>query len=1822
MSKGMFRKLTAALLCSAMMITPMGSYVAAAETGDIMTGTAVDNAEVVEEVSEEPEANVDAQEVELPIEEETVDAAEEDIEIESEDGAEIELDTEVSLPLEGEEPEEEDVEVEEDEEKLGVDTPSDCFLDQVGDLTLAPGYTSLAEYIRENDGKIVIPAKCTNIPKSENLFYKNRIVESIDFEIGGNGELTIEDGAFSRSSVESFTAPRNLDEIPNDAFKDCDKLKTLYLLNVTKVNESAFENCSELTSLPAGAKLTHIGKYAFRRTGIKFLDLGQWTVEADNILEEDNEDEIGGQFADCADLTTVIVPSYIKRIPGNCFEKCINLGTESGILNIKGRETVIGKYAFYECKGLTSINDEKNHDKFYAKEIEDNAFSGCTALKTAVFPETLSKIGANAFEGCTSLTLIEIHYQTEGSYIVEPDDDEFFINDTAFPDPIPSKATMRGYDGEVYEYATDNKHKFKKYESLHEAVLIESILPSGIGMTTSSVVNGKAAARPGQKVTITIKTGNNVTSKRVQRDTIFSLYVASDEFKFISGNETEQKYEFTMPYVPVDPKNGKRHLQIGIKPSFSTYTDKDDVLGIPKKDYHHDIFNNENRFYSKSADKYTVDMPGYRGQIWINALKNGNDTAIGQWMFTYSSSDQKVAVVSSTGEITTVGKGSTIITATYKGPTKFSVSFEVYVSIPTTITDIEIIPTEPNIEITYENRTIDDVLYEDVPVITYKQTELETYGDRIFDVKLATYEGEDDEPLYVKAAWSSGNSAFAGLAVTSGFDNENTVTVKKGARGETYIKAAYTKTESPLEILYAYLIIRVKDITPRTTNTVLTVDVNKDDLATGGGTELILYPYKENTINIVANKPVSFHIGPSNDPKATVPFDGLKAVWNEAEDEEGAARLMIAYNKKGTYVAPAVGKAIEYSGSKTIYISGEYNEVDSQGNPIAFKIPLAKVTMTNNPLKLAATMSGTINLFYNADCYDPLGNKAGYNDVVAPEKELPRKDGEKDDAYETRYINSTIGQIKAKNNIAPTTAAVRTTGTHKFELWSREKYAEYIQWLNLPETMEKPEFTYTDMGGKFAKNFDVMRDPDSDKDFIIRRSNNALQTELNASNKEVPVTSGYFAVWFNGYSLPVIQAVNISNKTAAPAYVLSSATTNEHVTNTGGQFRVSVINKSTKKVVIDNLSCAEGYPLLTTTSVDDFEDVVMDDTAAEDNPIILTAVDDYRFGKVKAGIIIKRKNWDNTMTLDYTVNFIEKRAGAKLSLTTVTLNKIYPAQTAETILSLDQPNAVLSIPGGFVAKPLNDDSECITISESDEDADGNPLLDSQIRLIANLRVYTDDNGKEHPKPGTYKFEYVPHYECVGFEEDLPKMTLSVKVVANEPSVKLGTGTYTYNITWGAEEAEAPSTIVTFGNLPLGVNYEDVAALVSDLDGDLDGVTFLTTMKKPKGTEKNYLDLRAKYDKLNEIGTYLRFDDSYGDDPSKNNGLKYLRYDEKTKKYSARLLFDSANITASFNNSYYVNGIKVNGVPVKDNTIKITVKGILDKPSVNVKNAGTINTVDYTTGIRCTPTFKYLSSPVIDTVEVWDVINNYQKHVSSVLTAEISDKEEDEGKNIVILKAIHNDDPTEAFNDVPGTRAPGLGEIKDMNHKVRIRYTLSNGKTLESQDFVVRPKQMLPALKTDPIKFTIYQGVDNTDGKLHRTKVFKLDKTSQLKTHISGVKIADSNPANIKQAFDIEYYESALETAWYDAEYKDLTATTLYAGDVTITCKYPELLVPGKTYEVALEAIFDGQFYKRDANGKVVAVEKWVFDENRNPVKVKNKVLTPGSIVKIKVEIKK
>ena len=168
---------------------------------------------------------------------------------------------------------------------------------------------------------------------------------------------------------------------------------------VTSIGDSAFRDCSSLTSIKIPAGVTSIGDFAFEYC------YGLTSIEIPAGVTSIGE----SAFEHCSGLTSIEISAGVTSIGESAFEECHGLTS----IEIPAGVTSIGNRAFYNCNGLTSITvDSKN--KYYDSRDNCNAIieTGSNTLirgcKSSKIPAGVTSIGNRAFYNCSGLTSIEI----------------------------------------------------------------------------------------------------------------------------------------------------------------------------------------------------------------------------------------------------------------------------------------------------------------------------------------------------------------------------------------------------------------------------------------------------------------------------------------------------------------------------------------------------------------------------------------------------------------------------------------------------------------------------------------------------------------------------------------------------------------------------------------------------------------------------------------------------------------------------------------------------------------------------------------------------------------------------------------------------------------------------------------------------------------------------------------------------------------------------------------------------------------------------------------------------------------------------------------------------------------------------------------------------------------------------------------------------------------------------------------------------------------------------------------------------------------------
>lgn len=179
----------------------------------------------------------------------------------------------------------------------------------------------------------------------------------------------------AKETLETVKIERG--EIGNSAFSNCTNLTTVELGNdVTSIGKSAFLKCTQLPSITIGDGVISIGSGAFSGcTALTNANIGSGAIGAT-------------AFQDCTRLTDVTLGDGVTLIGTNAFLRCTALTS----ISIGSNVGTIESFAFSGCTALEEVT-------IPAAQVKRGAFSNATALEKVTFGNDVTNIAASVFSG-------------------------------------------------------------------------------------------------------------------------------------------------------------------------------------------------------------------------------------------------------------------------------------------------------------------------------------------------------------------------------------------------------------------------------------------------------------------------------------------------------------------------------------------------------------------------------------------------------------------------------------------------------------------------------------------------------------------------------------------------------------------------------------------------------------------------------------------------------------------------------------------------------------------------------------------------------------------------------------------------------------------------------------------------------------------------------------------------------------------------------------------------------------------------------------------------------------------------------------------------------------------------------------------------------------------------------------------------------------------------------------------------------------------------------------------------------------------------------
>lgn len=218
--------------------------------------------------------------------------------------------------------------------------------------------------------------------------------------------------------------PNTVSLIDDRAFKNCINLTSVEIPNsVTSIGSEAFSGCLGLSSVELSNSVSSIEERSFY--GCSSLT----SVEIPNSVKTIGDEAFSG----CDRITSVVIPNSVKKIGSEVFNSkslndifvnitnwssnsvlhlcfpnnsewkyCVNNIELSDVI-IPDSVKIIGKRVLYNGKSIKSITIPEGVTK-----IADYAFKGCSGITQICIPNSVTIIGNGTFTGCTSLVNILI----------------------------------------------------------------------------------------------------------------------------------------------------------------------------------------------------------------------------------------------------------------------------------------------------------------------------------------------------------------------------------------------------------------------------------------------------------------------------------------------------------------------------------------------------------------------------------------------------------------------------------------------------------------------------------------------------------------------------------------------------------------------------------------------------------------------------------------------------------------------------------------------------------------------------------------------------------------------------------------------------------------------------------------------------------------------------------------------------------------------------------------------------------------------------------------------------------------------------------------------------------------------------------------------------------------------------------------------------------------------------------------------------------------------------------------------------------------------
>ena len=259
--------------------------------------------------------------------------------------------------------------------------------------------------------------------------YENNVEDILNMVIpkkspSGNNIIGIGVNAFyNRNKITKLVLQKEILSIESASFYNCSGIENLTLPITLNVG-NAFLGCKSVTKVRFTPGVGIVPDYSSNN----YHRLTPWYISSASgknveIIIEKGVTSIGKYtFKECANITSISIPTTLKEIGDYAFYGCTNLEGDLGFVK---NLTQIGECAFYNCSKLIGEMTFSSEIKIVPSnafvnvgirklilpptinELKSSAFSNCNNMQELVLPITLNvSTFGSAFSGCKSVTKV------------------------------------------------------------------------------------------------------------------------------------------------------------------------------------------------------------------------------------------------------------------------------------------------------------------------------------------------------------------------------------------------------------------------------------------------------------------------------------------------------------------------------------------------------------------------------------------------------------------------------------------------------------------------------------------------------------------------------------------------------------------------------------------------------------------------------------------------------------------------------------------------------------------------------------------------------------------------------------------------------------------------------------------------------------------------------------------------------------------------------------------------------------------------------------------------------------------------------------------------------------------------------------------------------------------------------------------------------------------------------------------------------------------------------------------------------------------------